>query len=85
MGNRTTALLRLFAGFYGTIAETIGLFFGGTLGILYGLLTIFYQLITGKDINSDGKIPTAVQRLLQWPVNLYVYAFTGKGTFQWLP
>lgn len=85
MSNRKTAIFRLFASLYGTIAETIGLTIGGLLGVAYGLTTIFYQLVTGKEINSNGKIATAIQRLLQWPINLYIYAFTGKGRFQWLP
>ena len=85
MGNRKTAVYRLFAGFYGSIAEAVGLTIGGLLGIGYGLLWICWQLLTGSDANTDGKIATAIQRLLQWPINLYIFAFTGKGTFQWLP
>lgn len=85
MGNRKIALFRFFAGFYASIAEAIGLTVGGILGIVYGFLWILWQLLTGNDANTDGKIATAIQRLLQWPINLYIFAFTGKGTFQWLP
>lgn len=85
MGHRKTAVYRLFAGFYASVAEVVGLTIGGIVGVVYGLLWILWQLLTGKEANTDGKIATAVQRLLQWPVILYIFAFTGKGSFQWFP
>lgn len=71
--------------FYGGFAEVVGLGLGGALGLVYMVPSVCWQVVTGREPSGEGSVAGVVQRLLQWPTNLFRYAYTGEGEFQWVP
>lgn len=82
---RTGALVRVFAAFYASFAEVVAGFALVFVGLPYLLATVLWQLLTGRSPSPDSRVGDAVERVLVWPIDLYVYSFTGRGGMRWLP
>ncbi|MFW5938321.1 MAG: hypothetical protein ACOCSN_05185 [Halanaeroarchaeum sp.] len=57
-----------------------------TVGFVWGLVDVLWQLIVGTDGLSASSTPAGwVQSSLTWLVEQEIYAFTGANDFAWLP
>lgn len=85
MGMRMDALWRIVAFVWAWVASFVAGFVS-IIGLIWGLIDVVWQLIIGTDGLSSGSRPARfVIRVIRWPVNLHVYAYTGRGSFQLLP
>lgn len=86
MGMRMDALWRILAFLWaytvGGIVATIAVI----IGIVWGLVDVTWQLITGRDgLSSSSRPAEIVRESIWWPIRLTVYSLTGKGEMEWLP
>lgn len=85
MGKRVDALWRIVAFVWAWVASFIAGFVS-IIGLIWGLIDVVWQLIIGTDgLSASSRPAMFVKRVLMWPVNLHIYAFTGSGSFQLLP
>jgi len=85
MGNRKDAVWRIAAFLWSWVAS-FGSAIGGFIGLIWGAIDVLWQLITGRDGLSGSSTPADwVTRLVMWPIDNLVYAFTGNGEIELLP
>lgn len=85
MSKRTDALWRVAAFLWAWVA-TIAASIVAVVGIIWGTLDVAWQLVVGSDGLSSSSMPAMwVKRILRWPIDLQIYAFTGDGEFMLLP
>lgn len=85
MAKRMDGLWRIVAFLWSFVAAFVASI-AVVVGIVWGAIDVFWQLITGSDGLSASSWPAdLVSRTLRWPVDLQVYAYTGAGEMMWLP
>ena len=88
MAQRSQALWRVLAFLY---AITVAAFVSGvvtTIGIIWGVVDVLWQLITGRDdLKEDSTPARVVSGTLMWNVNMLIFATTGGGAgrLEWTP
>lgn len=85
-GLRMDALLRVFAliwaWFFGAILGSIAF----TIGLLWMVLDVLWQLITGREgLSASGMLASWLQGIVQWGAMQTNYALFGDGEFKLLP
>lgn len=85
MGRRWDALWRVVAFLWSIVAAFI-LSIAIIGAMIYGVVDVLWQLFLGSEgLSENGSLASWIKRLLMWPVDLEIYAFTGDGEMQWLP
>lgn len=84
MAKRLEALARFGSLTYTGAAFFVATLVIGTLGLLWYTVDIVLQLILGSEVlSSDGRIPKAWMRLMEWRNENLAWGLFGKGSFSW--
>lgn len=86
MGQRSEALLRILAFFYGGFFASILAVLVMFIGLIWAVVDILVQLILDRNLLSEESRPArVVVGVLHWNISLLIFALTGSGSFEWLP
>jgi hypothetical protein len=82
---RSEAVWRILAVLYGMVVSFITSIVA-TIGIIWAVVDVVWQLLSNRnDLAEDSRPAMFVYNVLQWNLDLFVFALTGKGEFRWLP
>lgn len=86
MGQRGQALWRIWAFIWSITVGAILVGVIGLIGIIWGVIDVLWQLISGKNtLNENSRPATIVYETLMWDIHLLVFALLGRKQFRWLP
>lgn len=82
---RDDALMRVLSFLWSFVAAFIASIIV-IVALVWGLVDVLWQLLLNSEgLDENGYAPELVANVLWWPVDLQVYAFTGRKKFMWLP
>lgn len=86
MSKRKDAIVRVWAFIWVNTFGWLLAMVVTTLGFIWGIVDVIWQLILGSDGLSASSTPAGwISDSLEWLVGQEIYAFTGANSFQWIP